>query len=60
MDLSSFGSRAQNSDPPHTHLSLRWVWYVVQADLQLRIFLPQLSECEVVREDLCAVSVVGS
>lgn len=59
MDLSSFGSRAQNSDPP-PHLSLRWVWYVVQADLQLRIFLPQLSECEVVREGLCAVSVVGS
>lgn len=57
MDLSSFGSRAQNSDPP-PHLSLRWVWYVVQADLQLRIFLPQLSECEVVREGLCFLLLV--
>lgn len=43
---------------PHTHLSLRWVWYVVQADLQLRIFLPQLSECEVVREGLCFLLLV--
>lgn len=43
---------------PPTHLLLRWVWYVVQAGLQLRILLSQLSECEIVRVGLCFLLLV--
>lgn len=49
------GHMLKTVTPPH--VSLRWVWCVVQAGLQLRI-LSQLSECEVVRVGLCFLLLV--